>query len=88
MTVSLLLRKVLMASLLEKAAALGVDSAEYRSLRSVAETFFPTEFRPAPTSLPFVRRNDAPQSWSTAAAPLRAMNPINTMLPTPSYGLR
>ena len=80
--------KVLMTSLLEKAAALGVDSAEYRSLRNLAETFFPTEFRPAPTSLPFVRRNEAPQSWSTGAAPLRAMNTMNTMLPTPSFGMR
>jgi hypothetical protein len=63
--------KALVRQLLDKTPALGVESPEHRLLRTIAETFFPVEFRPAPTALPFVRRYDAKQGW-THTSPMRA----------------
>jgi hypothetical protein len=65
--------KAMVRQLLDRTSAMGLDSAEHRTLRVIAETFFPTEFRPAPTSLPFVRRYESQQGqgW-THTSPMRA----------------
>ena len=78
--------KALIRQLLERTAAIGLDSAEHRTLRIIAETFFPTEFRPAPTSLPFVRRYDSQQGW-THTSPVRTGDRI-AAISTAAAGMR
>lgn len=78
--------KALIRQLLERTAAIGLDSAEHRTLRVIAETFFPMEFRPAPTSLPFVRRYDSQQGW-THTSPVRNADRIAAISTAPA-GMR
>lgn len=66
-------------ALLNRYAGHPADSAENVLLRSVAETFFPTEFRPVPPpQQPFVRRVSppstfhAPAPWTSARFPSSA----------------
>lgn len=63
--------KATVRQLLDRTAAIGIDSVEHRTMRIIAETFFPTEFRPAPAALPFVRRYESQQGW-THTSPVRA----------------
>jgi len=87
--------KGMMRELMDRITSDNSDSAEGRFLRTVAETFFPTEFRPVPTTTPFTRRYEPQREWP-AATPTRnapqVRNPIsmhNSMMSSmPTSGVR
>lgn len=84
--------KGMMRELMERITAENTDSPEVRFIRTVAETFFPSEFRPVPTTTPFTRRYEPQREWQ-AASPARntVRNPISMhgMVPSmPTSGVR
>lgn len=85
--------KGMMRELLDRVTSENADSAEARFLRTVAETFFPTEFRPVPTTTPFTRRYEPQREWANSS-PVHNGNrgPIvmhgNPMMSAPTSAIR
>ena len=75
--------KGMMRELMDRITADNTDSPEGRFLRTIAETFFPNEFRPVPTTTPFTRRYEPQREWSTAAAPAPAPAPVRNVVRNP-----
>lgn len=86
--------KGMMRELMDRISADNTDSTEARFLRTVAETFFPSEFRPVPTTTPFTRRYEPQREWQAQTparnAPVR--NPVSMhssmMTSMPTTGVR
>lgn len=69
--------KQMMRELLERVSNESAESPEGRFLRTVAETFYPLEFRPAPTTTPFARRYEPQREWANSSPLHSVRNPIS-----------
>jgi len=71
--------KGMMRELFDRVTAENADSPESRFIRTVAETFFPNEFRPVPTTTPFTRRYEPQREWANSSPVHSGTRPAPTM---------